>query len=128
MEKIHNSLHMKNILPYALSFALLGAALGAGSTYALTRQNEKPLLAVDHSSMQMASNSMADGLKGKTGDEFDKAFISQMIEHHEGAVVMAVQARQDARHDEIKAMAEDIISAQTREINQMKNWQKQWGY
>lgn len=71
---------------------------------------------------------MADGLKGKTGDEFDKAFISQMIEHHEGAVVMAVQARQDARHDEIKAMAEDIISAQTREINQMKNWQKQWGY
>ena len=71
---------------------------------------------------------MADGLKGKTGDEFDKAFISQMIEHHEGAVTMAVQARQDARHDEIKAMAEDIISAQTREIAQMKNWQKQWGY
>jgi uncharacterized protein (DUF305 family) len=65
-------------------------------------------------------------LENKTGDEFDKAFLSQMIMHHEGAVEMAKAAQQNAKHQEIKNMANDIISAQTREINQMKDWQKAW--
>lgn len=29
------------------------------------------------------------GLVGKTGDEFDQAFTSEMIEHHQGAIEMA---------------------------------------
>ncbi len=78
--------------------------------------------------MESGTDAMADALKGKTGDDFDKAFLRAMISHHQGAVTMALQARQDAKHSEIKAMAEDIISAQTREIAQMKSWQQQWDY
>jgi uncharacterized protein (DUF305 family) len=67
-------------------------------------------------------------LKGKTGDDFDKAFIEQMIVHHQGAIDMANLAKQNAKHDEIKKLSDDIVTAQTKEINEMTSWQQQWGY
>jgi uncharacterized protein (DUF305 family) len=80
----------------------------------------------NNSGMDGMMESMMSGLYGKTGDEFDRAFLSEMIMHHEGAVDMAESALQDAKHQEIKNMAQAIISAQTTEINQMKAWQKSW--
>lgn len=71
---------------------------------------------------------MTASLKGKTGDDFDKAFLSEMIVHHQGAIDMANLAKKNAKHDEIKKLADDIIAAQTKEINEMKQWQKDWGY
>lgn len=73
-----------------------------------------------------AMDSMMAGLSGKTGDAFDKAFIDEMIMHHEGAVAMAQSALKNAGHQEIKDMANVIISAQTSEINQMKSWRSSW--
>ena len=75
-----------------------------------------------HGSMQ----GMMQGLENKTGDEFDKAFISEMILHHQGAIDMANAALKNAKHQEIKDLANAIISAQTKEINQMKEWQQAW--
>lgn len=76
--------------------------------------------------MGRAMDDMMAGLEGKTGDEFDKAFLSEMIMHHQGAVQMAQAALQHAKHQELKNMAQEIISAQTREITQMQEWQKSW--
>lgn len=78
--------------------------------------------------MGMSMDDMAGMLEGKTGDAFDKAFIEGMIPHHQGAIDMARAALQSAKHDEIKRMARDIISAQQEEIDMMKQWQKDWGY
>lgn len=69
---------------------------------------------------------MMSGLQDKTGDDFDKAFLSEMIMHHQGAVEMAEAALQSAKHQEIKDMARTIISTQTSEINQMQTWGKSW--
>ena len=77
---------------------------------------------------EMTMSGMVNELEGKTGDAFDKAFIEQMIPHHQGAIEMAKQAKTNAFHQEIKDMADDIISAQTKEINQMRQWQSSWGY
>lgn len=76
----------------------------------------------------MSMQDMMDSLKGKTGEEFDKAFISGMIEHHTGAINMAKEAQMNAGRDEIKQMAGEIITAQEKEIQMMKQWQKDWGY
>lgn len=78
--------------------------------------------------MDMSMNEMSESLKAKSGDEFDSAFISQMIDHHLGAIDMANLAKLNAKHDEIKNLADDIISAQTKEIEMMKKWQIDWGY
>lgn len=76
----------------------------------------------------MTMEDMAQELRGKTGDEFDRNFISLMIEHHQGAIDMANLAKQNAEHQEIKDLADDIISAQTKEIELMRQWQMSWGY
>lgn len=82
----------------------------------------------DRMGMGSSMEEMMGSLEGKSGDEFDKAFIYAMTLHHKGAIDMAELARQNAMHDEIKQMAEEIISAQTEEIEMMQDWQKQWGY
>jgi|GEM_PF-5161772 len=61
------------------------------------------------------------------GDKlYDLRFIEAMIPHHEGAINMAKEAQTMAEHAEIKALAEDIISAQEAEITQMEEWQTAW--
>ena len=85
---------------------------------------------MDHSAMGMMDEmaGMEDELKGKTGDEFDKAFIEQMIMHHQGALDMAAPGEKNAEHQEVKDLTKAIVTAQTKEIKQMKQWQKDWGY
>lgn len=65
-------------------------------------------------------------LIGKTGDAFDAAFISEMIVHHQGAVEMAQLALTNAQHQEIKDLAQAIITAQNKEIADMQSWQQAW--
>ena len=80
----------------------------------------------DMSSMSMSE--MKDELSGVTGDDFDKKFISEMIAHHQGAIDMANLIAGQAKHQELKDMGKNIVSAQTGEITQMQQWQKNWGY
>lgn len=82
--------------------------------------------ATSHSAMSMTD--MSKQLEGLTGDDYDKAFIEMMIDHHEGAVSMAKLSNTGAKHDEIKQLSKEIIIAQEKEIAQMKQWQKDWGY
>jgi uncharacterized protein (DUF305 family) len=119
--------------------ALVGLIIGALGTMLVTKNdNDMP---IEGSHMMESGEIMADdamggmygamgdmmaGLEGKTGDAFDEAFLSEMIVHHEGAVSMAEAALRNAKHTELKQMAEAIISAQTTEIAQMKEWQKSW--
>jgi uncharacterized protein (DUF305 family) len=70
--------------------------------------------------------SMNGKLIGKTGDDFDRVFLSEMIVHHLGAVRMAELVASSSKHQEIKDLAKNIIEAQNKEINDMKNWQRAW--
>jgi uncharacterized protein (DUF305 family) len=58
--------------------------------------------------------------------QIDPHFIEQMIPHHEDAITMANVALTRAEHPEIKTLANDIIKAQSEEIDQMKQWYKLW--
>ncbi len=83
-----------------------------------------------HDMSTMSAKEMADSMTGglatKTGNEFDKEFIKLMIIHHQGAVTMAQLANVASNHKEIKDMAKDIITVQSKEIDMMKNWQHAW--
>ncbi len=84
----------------------------------------------DHSSMGMMNDmaGMTDKLKGLSGDAFDKAFLSSMIEHHQSAINMAYPGQTNAQHEEVKILTKAIVDAQSKEIAQMQQWQKDWGY
>jgi uncharacterized protein (DUF305 family) len=59
-------------------------------------------------------------------EPFDKAFIGAMIPHHQSAIEMAQVAYEKSKVPEIKELAKNIVSAQQREIEQMKQWRKEW--
>jgi uncharacterized protein (DUF305 family) len=56
---------------------------------------------------------------------FDEAFIDAMIPHHQSATEMAEVASEKSENSRIKELAGNIISAQKREIEQMKQWRKE---
>jgi uncharacterized protein (DUF305 family) len=63
---------------------------------------------------------------GPADADYDLRFIDAMIPHHEGALVMAQDLAQKTKRPELQKLAKDIISAQTQEIAQMKQWRKNW--
>lgn len=71
---------------------------------------------------------MQNSLNGLAGEAFDREFLTQMILHHEQAIEMSEPAASNASRQEIKDLASNVISTQKAEIEQMKQWQKEWGY
>jgi uncharacterized protein (DUF305 family) len=59
-------------------------------------------------------------------DPFDKAFIDNMIPHHQSAIEMAEVAAKETANPKIKDLANDIVEAQKREISQMEQWSQEW--
>ncbi|CAN5373241.1 hypothetical protein BH18ACT12_BH18ACT12_08920 [soil metagenome] len=56
----------------------------------------------------------------RQADDVDATFAAMMIPHHEGAIAMADVALKRGQHEEIQALAQDIIDAQEREISILK--------
>ena len=53
-------------------------------------------------------------------------FMRLMTEHHQGAIDMAELVLTNTDREELKEMANDIISAQSKEIDMMQDWNKEW--
>lgn len=58
--------------------------------------------------------------------QVDRNFIEMMVPHHEGAIEMAKMALDRAKSPQVRELAQSIIEKQTREIEQMRTWYKQW--
>ena len=85
------------------------------------------MMDMSHDPMSMSMADMGKMLEGKTGDALDRAFLEGMIPHHQAAVDMAKYLT-NSKHPELVKLAKDIITTQTKEIEQMKAWQVAWGY
>jgi uncharacterized protein (DUF305 family) len=69
----------------------------------------------------MVSDDAMDELEAATGAEFDRLFLTAMIDHHEGAIEMAKAEQDSGQNAAAIDMAADIETAQTSEIAQMKD-------
>jgi uncharacterized protein (DUF305 family) len=76
--------------------------------------------------MRQMMDSMSAGLVGKKGNDFDSAFLEEMIPHHQGAVAMAQMVLATSKRPELIKLANDIITSQQKEIDQMRSWQRTW--
>jgi uncharacterized protein (DUF305 family) len=108
----------------ALLFGIIGFLLGGlVVSIAATQLDDDATADGD-----MTMTEMSEDLTDKSGDDFDAAFITAMIAHHQGAIDMAELAESRAEHDEIRQLSRAIIRAQEGEIAQMHDWRREWGY
>lgn len=68
----------------------------------------------------MMSTQEMDKLKAMSGKEFDEAFLTMMIGHHEGTVEMAQTELEDGKSLDAIELAEEVQSTQKAEIDTMK--------
>ena len=71
-----------------------------------------------HGGGMMSAEQMQD-LEAATGTEFDRMFLTMMIEHHRGAIEMANAEIAAGTNADAKQLAETIVAAQQAEIDQM---------
>lgn len=116
---------------YTLVAVSLLAGLFLGYVVGVNTGNVNHQMMMDMDSRSMshmnhAMDNMMSGLTGKTGADFEKAFLAEMIVHHEGAVVMAEALLKNTSRPELVKLGNDIITAQTGEISMMKKWLVEW--
>ncbi len=76
--------------------------------------------------MMHAMDEMMLGFRGKSGEEYEEAFLRGMIVHHLGAVEMAEGLLEETDRPELVELAENIIETQSVEIDLMKSWLQDW--
>lgn len=68
----------------------------------------------------MMSQQDMDAITAASGTEASRLFLTQMIQHHEGAVTMATAETEKGQATDAVALAKKIVTAQTAEIAEMK--------
>lgn len=95
----------------ALTLLASGVATAAEDTHQAHQDMQK--------SMDAMHQGMEEGLKAK---DPDLGFAKGMLAHHEGALDMARYELQHGKDPELRQLAETIIQAQQKEIDQLKRW------
>ena len=83
---------------------------------------------IETSQSSQSDNQTSSMYANMTGDQFDKAYLTDMIAHHQGALNMASQARELTTKAEIRTLADAILTSQATEVQQMMDWQQEWNY
>jgi uncharacterized protein (DUF305 family) len=73
-----------------------------------------------HEMAGMLSEEDLAALGAATGAEFERMWLTMMIEHHEGAVDMAEDQLADGSDAEARELAEEIVDVQEAEIARME--------
>ena len=80
---------------------------------------------MDKAATTMNMQAEVDQLKN-AAEPFDLAFIDSMIPHHQSAIDAAKMALTQAQRPQTKDLAQKIIDAQQKEIDQMTTWRTAW--
>ena len=69
----------------------------------------------------MMSDADMTTLKAAKGADFDKMWLTMMVEHHTGAISMAQSVTAKGKNTDVRALAKMIIAGQQSEVVEMKS-------
>ena len=130
---------MKNKSNIVIPAIVAIVAITGISAYAISRNNDNGMMG-DNAAIKSGDKTSRSTVSANkdssdykmfadvTGEDYDRLFLTNMIAHHQGAVDMANLALTNAKHQEVKDLTRAIITAQSKEILQMRQWQKDWNY
>lgn len=100
-------------------------AIGVGGYLFQNNQTKKPQHAASEKEIGTVENhTMHNDHAALVKD--DRTFILGMIPHHEEAVTSSQALLQVATTPEVRTLAENIITAQEKEIMDMNTWYQEW--
>ncbi len=122
---------MKRYASFGLPAFLLAVALilascgGSGGGERGSAKSSGDMTGMNHAGMtgmmdEESARGMAAQMVAPNGKYSDRNFIDAMVPHHQGAIDMANVALENAEHPEILQLAQNIISTQQAEIDQLK--------
>lgn len=76
--------------------------------------------------MTRSDERMLASLASLSGAQFEIEFMQMLIEHHERAIREAEDCLQRAYHRQLRGLCENIIEAQSAEIEQLQTWLCEW--
>jgi uncharacterized protein (DUF305 family) len=97
------------------TLVIVGLAVGIATAVAASSDYETEAMATH--------KQMMESMQMKPSGEPDKDFAAMMIPHHQGAIDMARLELKYGKEPALLAMAEKIIGAQEKEMEQLKAWQ-----
>ena len=110
-----------------LIVGVLALVIGVGGGYVLASGKSTTAPTVNNTAThETAADDMLADLQSKSGEEFEVAFMDEMIIHHQSAIDMARMVPQKTSRPELVKLSNDIITAQTSEIQMMQQWKSQW--
>ena len=65
-------------------------------------------------------------LASLSGAAYEIAFMEMMIDHHAAAVEEGTECLQQAYHDPLLELCQNIVVSQSMEIRQMRTWLCSW--
>lgn len=117
-----------NIIVIGLLTSIIGLGvgyfMGANKALVITHQMSDGTM-MSSVDMETVMHGMMS-LEGKSGAELEKAFLDEMIVHHEGAIEMAQTFLEDTNRPELIELGNNIITTQNGEIEMMKKWRIDW--
>lgn len=81
-------------------------------------------MALGLSAEEAGMNHMGGAMMIRGKRPFDRAFVDQMVPHHQGAIRMAEAVLGRTRDPALRRLAEDVIAAQRREIREMNSFRE----
>lgn len=117
---------MKKMIFVILTLILIG--VGFFATSKISNERDASNLSKESTALSNQSNDLNAMYASMKGESFDKAYLTDMIAHHQGALNMASQAKSSTANPNILSIADSIITSQTDEVRQMMQWQQEWGY
>lgn len=99
---------------------------------ALTLTGAPALAQMNHDMSTMSTSTPAPtqnagDLSRLSGAAFDRAYLSMMVAHHQGAIDMSKAVQSRLKDAQVKTWASAIIRDQAREISAMNSWLKTLG-
>lgn len=95
---------------------------GQGGMMGMMGMNADSMTDFQRENMQKMMVTMPAMMQGMMHDDPDVAFACSMIAHHQGAIDMARVQLKYGKDEWIRTLAQNIIDAQVKEIDEMTKW------